>query len=235
MTINKKRLINNKKLKFYKLGIFFSKQCRSFDLNCKFNGLLKKDSLSAFNTIKKNYSIPIIPLPSDFFSKTRISLNSSKILSLISNSYPTLKPYKYILNQKKKILILVLSNSVKKNKALTLLNSMILTLFPYIWNTQISAFNILSDNSGNFFFFIKDISLFNSKLDETFLGWNNKIYFNIFLKQYFFKNIYENNIFNKIFFSSLGLVCKRGHGGWLPFSFTKAFAMKKYFFKKKIN
>ena len=113
------------------------------------------------------------------------------------------------------------------------------TLIPYLkasWG--LNKFTLLSNDLGNFTFSFTDVSFFATKLDDFFLNWNRWIYVNFNI---LFKNVNYGSLLNKIIFkkfiflkgcwariiwSSIGLKCSWGHGGWF-----KNIYINKIFFK----
>jgi hypothetical protein len=82
---------------------------------------------------------------------------------------------------------------------------------------------LLSDSSGNLTFNFSEVSFLTKFLNESYIGWNKTISFNLTLnnpkiKHNLSKYNFISSIINRIVWSSVSLKCVRGHGAFTQMS-----------------
>lgn len=215
---------------WYRNRIFYNN--KYFFYNCRFFDLTSKLSLTqkTFEILPKSIFLWFF-ISSDFEYDEGDALaaflfNSMKVLTFFSSQQSFLVKTKATVTGSLKkwsswYVLLAKSSNSPLNNVLSLL---FLTFLPFAKNSLgLNKFKFLSSNNGNFSFFIKEIGYFSSMLDETYLDWHEKIYIDV---QFKFKNLLKNNnywfnflflkgMLQRVFWSSLGIVCSWGHSGWV--------------------
>ncbi len=223
---------------------FFLQNYRYFDLTLKTNGTLNNITFlpEKFNS---NISLPLILAHGNNTSKIKIILTCLRIIKLFTFQKSFIKKWLVFQQIKKKNSGFVLQTKTFSSTSFERFYYYILTIFPYLRVSYGSSANIfLSDILGVITFNLADITYFSNFLKEKHLDWERQFifFFNWVAKKkiskskkikFFFINFIQGMV-NRVLWSSLGLRCSRGHGGWVEFSkFSKTiFYENTKFFQK---
>lgn len=194
-----------------------------FDISIKSNNLINKIEQMPMS-FKFNVTLPLLPFNVDGNNRLKLIFNSLKLLTIFSRSKSFLSEYKVIQKNKKWMqggIINSFNHNFDNSSVLPLFS---LIAFPYIWISEGSSkFLLLSDSSGNLTFNFSEVSFLTKFLNESYIGWNKTISFNLTLnnpkiKHNLSKYNFISSIINRIVWSSISLKCVRGHGAFTQMS-----------------
>lgn len=227
-----------KKIDFLSKHFFFN--LRVFDFPLKSNLLITKVEQLP-NNFKIVVNLPLIPFYVEGVQWIKLIYNSLWLVSFFSKKQAALSKYWIIQKNKKRVSSAIIFSKNLSNFSFFTIPLLSLVTFPYIKISKgLSKFNLLSDSTGNLTFLIDEISYLSNKLDETYIGWNKSILINLTLwKPKIYNNLYKfsfiNFRINRLIWSSIGLKCIWGHGGFLHNSYVRKFYKNwknKFIYKK---
>lgn len=218
----------------------FFQNYRYFDILTKTNGSLNLSQYYPDN-FKISVTLPVIIESGTPLSWLKFILNCLKIIRFFTFQKSFLKKKIDLQQLKKWNSGFVLISSSNKDFSYNWFFYYILTILPYLWISYLNEMGtILSDIRGNISFHLNDISFFANFLDKKHIEWDWQFSFffswekNIKVpnRLIFFKLPFVEGMLKWIFWSSLGLSCVWGHGGWLTFTkfSTVIFHSNKLFF-----
>ena len=219
----------NKQTTFTWVGKFFLENQWHYDIITKTNGTLN-NKLSLPTKFQTLATLSLVSTESDSIGKLKFLIHSLRLIRFFTFQKSFIWKKLILQQKKKKSSCYVLQTIAKKNYSLQRLYYFLITIIPYM--NVVYGYDwliLISDTKGNINFTTNDISFFSSFLEEKIIGWDRQItiIFSwmwesikiISTRQNFFLNIpFIWNMFSRLLWSSLGLVCGWGHGGWLYFS-----------------
>lgn len=223
---------------------FFLQHYRYFDLNTKMNGSLNNIKLLP-EKFTSNVSLPLVLPQGNNNFKLKTILTCLRVIKLFTFQKSFIKKRLVFQQIKKKNSGFVLQTKTRDYQSFQWFYYYILTIFPYLWISHGAETNIfLSDTLGVISFNLVDVTYFSHLLQEkhlewerqfTFIfSWNSKHCLSLPRKASFLSLNFIWGMIYWVLWSSLGLKCNWGHGGWLEFSkFSKTifFSNSKFFMK----
>jgi hypothetical protein len=231
----RKETINLKPLKaelwlIHVTGEFFLKNYWFFDVSCKLNGIINNQKMyPIFFDIAISLPLPLKGM--NWLAKAKMLLYCSWILKFFSLQWTIverriIKTIQLVQSTVKKDLIFIVKSFNFKTSSFSRFFYYLFTIFPYMWITyENERSRILTTFDGNLNFTVNDITFFLELLNEKHSTWSKDFFFSFSwhynLMGFNYKNWKFFNLFliwgmiNWLLWSSLGLTCYRGHGGWV--------------------
>lgn len=224
---------------------FFLENYRYYDISIKSNGTFWS-TIDLPQTFNSNVTLPLVSTQNDNTAKLKFLMQSLRLIWLFTFQKSFIKKKLILQQQKKKSSCYILQTKTTYNYSYNRFFYYLLTILPY---TRLSygydKAIVVSDIQGCINFNILDLTFFSNIIKDKLIHWDRQINFsfNWILKkiknkrpnrEFFIKIPFVKSMFFRLMWSSVGLKCSRGHGGWSTFSkFTKTviYSNKIFFWK----